>query len=203
MPFTVLHVCMGNICRSPMAERLLALAAADPPVGAGGRPELYLQPRRRHRRLARRRADEPAGRPAGHAARRLTRPASPPASCIAEHDRGADLVLLRDRRAGQRGTVAGAPRRRRRGPSCWGSSAGCCRGVDLAALPPAARPRTRLRPRAWRWSPRSTHCAGCRPAPPLAPDDDLDDPCGRARPVLRRTADEIERPSPAGGRPPP
>ncbi|HTF08869.1 MAG TPA: phosphotyrosine protein phosphatase, partial [Asanoa sp.] len=25
-PFTVLHVCMGNICRSPMAERLLALA---------------------------------------------------------------------------------------------------------------------------------------------------------------------------------
>jgi protein-tyrosine phosphatase len=27
MPFTVLHVCMGNICRSPMAERLLMLAA--------------------------------------------------------------------------------------------------------------------------------------------------------------------------------
>jgi protein-tyrosine phosphatase len=25
-PFTVLHVCMGNICRSPMAERLLHLA---------------------------------------------------------------------------------------------------------------------------------------------------------------------------------
>ncbi|GAB3152574.1 protein-tyrosine-phosphatase [Micromonospora sonneratiae] len=25
-PFTVLHVCMGNICRSPMAERLLTLA---------------------------------------------------------------------------------------------------------------------------------------------------------------------------------
>ncbi|ADD41017.1 low molecular weight phosphotyrosine protein phosphatase [Stackebrandtia nassauensis] len=24
-PFTVLHVCMGNICRSPMAERLLTL----------------------------------------------------------------------------------------------------------------------------------------------------------------------------------
>ncbi len=27
MAFTVLHVCMGNICRSPMAERLLVLAA--------------------------------------------------------------------------------------------------------------------------------------------------------------------------------
>src|SRR5690242_19917660 len=28
-PFTVLHVCMGNICRSPMAERLLARAVRD------------------------------------------------------------------------------------------------------------------------------------------------------------------------------
>jgi protein-tyrosine phosphatase len=28
-PFTVLHVCMGNICRSPMAERLLARAVAE------------------------------------------------------------------------------------------------------------------------------------------------------------------------------
>jgi protein-tyrosine phosphatase len=28
-PFTVLHVCMGNICRSPMAERLLSRAVRD------------------------------------------------------------------------------------------------------------------------------------------------------------------------------
>jgi protein-tyrosine phosphatase len=28
-PFTVLHVCMGNICRSPMAERLLTLAVRE------------------------------------------------------------------------------------------------------------------------------------------------------------------------------
>jgi protein-tyrosine phosphatase len=28
-PFAVLHVCMGNICRSPMAERLLARAVRD------------------------------------------------------------------------------------------------------------------------------------------------------------------------------
>ena len=36
-PFTVLHVCMGNICRSPMAERLLALAVrrAAGPASAG------------------------------------------------------------------------------------------------------------------------------------------------------------------------
>src|SRR3954470_24925449 len=37
--FTVLHVCMGNICRSPMAERLLARAVRDRAVArasAGG-----------------------------------------------------------------------------------------------------------------------------------------------------------------------
>ncbi|ASW56458.1 phosphotyrosine protein phosphatase [Plantactinospora sp. KBS50] len=28
-PFTVLHVCMGNICRSPMAERLLSQAVRE------------------------------------------------------------------------------------------------------------------------------------------------------------------------------
>jgi protein-tyrosine phosphatase len=28
-PFTVLHVCVGNICRSPMAERLLVLALRE------------------------------------------------------------------------------------------------------------------------------------------------------------------------------
>ena len=39
-PFTILHVCVGNICRSPMAERLLALALRR---RAGDRvEELYL-----------------------------------------------------------------------------------------------------------------------------------------------------------------
>ena len=33
-PFTVLHVCMGNICRSPMAERLLARAVRDRRAGS-------------------------------------------------------------------------------------------------------------------------------------------------------------------------
>lgn len=32
-PFTVLHVCMGNICRSPMAERLLTRAVHDRAAG--------------------------------------------------------------------------------------------------------------------------------------------------------------------------
>jgi protein-tyrosine phosphatase len=34
-PFTVLHVCMGNICRSPMAERLLDRAVRDR-IGSAG-----------------------------------------------------------------------------------------------------------------------------------------------------------------------
>ncbi|MFD0787333.1 phosphotyrosine protein phosphatase, partial [Micromonospora azadirachtae] len=34
-PFSVLHVCMGNICRSPMAERLLVLAVRDRLVRRG------------------------------------------------------------------------------------------------------------------------------------------------------------------------
>lgn len=39
-PFTILHVCIGNICRSPMAERLLHLALRDQ---VGDRvDELYL-----------------------------------------------------------------------------------------------------------------------------------------------------------------
>jgi protein-tyrosine phosphatase len=35
-PFTVLHVCMGNICRSPMAERLLDRAVRDRLGGSSG-----------------------------------------------------------------------------------------------------------------------------------------------------------------------
>jgi protein-tyrosine phosphatase len=40
VPFTILHVCVGNICRSPMAERLLALALRNR-IGSGVE-DLYL-----------------------------------------------------------------------------------------------------------------------------------------------------------------
>ena len=34
-PFTVLMVCMGNICRSPIAERLLVARLGQAASGAG------------------------------------------------------------------------------------------------------------------------------------------------------------------------
>jgi len=89
-PFAVLHVCMGNICRSPMAERLLAQAVRErvgdladslllsSSAGTGGwhageemNPPAAREVRRR------------GGLDAGFAARRL----------LAEHIDTADLVL--------------------------------------------------------------------------------------------------------------
>ena len=89
-PFTVLHVCMGNICRSPMAERLLRGRAAEivgdrvddllhsHSVGTGGwHVGEPMQPpaARQLRRLG---MD-----PEGHAARRLA----------LEHIEASDLIL--------------------------------------------------------------------------------------------------------------
>jgi protein-tyrosine phosphatase len=89
-PFAVLHVCMGNICRSPMAERLLLQAVREQvgdlgeelllssSAGTGGwhageqmNPPAAREVRRR------------GGQDAGFAARRL----------LAEHIDTADLVL--------------------------------------------------------------------------------------------------------------
>jgi protein-tyrosine phosphatase len=81
-PFTVLHVCMGNICRSPMAERLLTLAAGDAvyshSAGTGGWHEgEEMNP------PAARQVKSRGGQPDGFAARKLK----------AEHIDSADLVL--------------------------------------------------------------------------------------------------------------
>ena len=85
-PFTILHVCMGNICRSPMAERLLVDVAGRPAAelvhvhsaGTGGwhageamNPPAAREVRRR------------GGDPAGFAARKLR----------GEHLDSSDLVL--------------------------------------------------------------------------------------------------------------
>jgi len=94
-PFTVLHVCMGNICRSPMAERLLALAVRERLArsGAGVDPETLLHSHsagtggwhagEQMNPPAARQVHARGGRTEGFAARKL----------LSEHIDGADLVL--------------------------------------------------------------------------------------------------------------
>ncbi|QSB17126.1 phosphotyrosine protein phosphatase [Natronosporangium hydrolyticum] len=186
-PFTVLHVCMGNICRSPMAERLLpvaiseaagvTLAEADALVhshsaGTGGwhageemHPSAARQVRGR------------GGEPTGFTARRLR----------SEHLDAADLVL-----------VATADQQ-----------------LYVTALRPDAAGRTFVLGEFGRLLRLVTE-AGL-PAPELTPDgvfargvglvaaverlrgdaaslpgDDLDDPWGRGEKTFTRVAEEIE-----------
>jgi protein-tyrosine phosphatase len=81
-PFTVLHVCMGNICRSPMAERLFAARMGDlvysHSAGVGPWHAGEDMDRNSARELRRRDAD-----PSGFRARHLR----------AEHVESSDLVL--------------------------------------------------------------------------------------------------------------
>jgi len=99
-PFTILHVCMGNICRSPMAERLLTKAVRDrldwatrerPIAGLVEQALLYSHSAGTGGWHAGEEMNPPAARqvssrggdPDGFAARRL----------LPEHIDGADLVL--------------------------------------------------------------------------------------------------------------
>ncbi|GIF75707.1 arsenate reductase/protein-tyrosine-phosphatase family protein [Asanoa siamensis] len=191
-PFTVLHVCMGNICRSPMAERLLALAVtqrlsrvpagtaapdADALVfshsaGTGGwhdgeemNPPAARQVRAR------------GGDPTGFGARKL----------LSEHIDAADLVLTAT--ADQQDYVVAlradaAPRTFVLGEF----------GRLLPAVDPAALPDGEV-------TPDAVYARGValveavdaarRGAAPL-PADDLDDPWGRGDQTFSRVADEIE-----------
>lgn len=99
-PFTVLMVCMGNICRSPMAERLLRLrlserlgADADDLVvvhgaGTGGWHEGEAMHGQSAREVLAR-----GGDPAGFQARTLTAAMLADPGDLADEVPGADLVL--------------------------------------------------------------------------------------------------------------
>jgi low molecular weight protein-tyrosine phosphatase len=183
-PFSVLHVCMGNICRSPMAERLLHHAARErigdkvdellltQSAGTGGWHAGDPMNPPAARELRRRGADGAAFR-----ARRL----------LAEHVDAADLVLtataeqvdfVRELRpdAAARTFVIGEFGR-------------LLRQVDAAALPPAAP------------DPDVTYARGvalveaadrARAGRPPRPEDELDDPWGHGDRVFTRVADEIQ-----------
>ncbi|GIF64241.1 hypothetical protein Ais01nite_22760 [Asanoa ishikariensis] len=191
-PFTVLHICMGNICRSPMAERLLALAVqqrlsrvpagtattgADALVlshsaGTGGwhdgeemNPPAARQVRAR------------GGDPAGFAARKL----------LSEHIDAADLVLTAT--ADQQEYVVALRADAEERTFVLGEF-----GRLLAVVDPAALPDGGL-------NPDGVYARGvalvqavnaARRGAAALPADDLDDPWGRGDQTFSRVADEIE-----------
>ncbi|MGK5678950.1 phosphotyrosine protein phosphatase [Actinoplanes sp. URMC 104] len=183
-PFTVLHVCMGNICRSPMAERLLARAVRDRvgehgdqlvrsvSAGTGGWHEgEEMNPPAARQVLAR------GGSDAGFEARKLRGDFIDEADLIltATADQYDYVVALRPD-AAERTFVTGE----------FGRLLGA---VDAGALPPA-EPK-----------PDAVHARGAaivaavnrlRGADGPLPGDDLDDPWGRGDQTFQRIGDEIE-----------
>ncbi|SCE93140.1 arsenate reductase/protein-tyrosine-phosphatase family protein [Micromonospora chokoriensis] len=189
-PFTVLHVCMGNICRSPMAERLLALAvrerltrrAEDPAqaeemvhshsAGTGGwhAGEEMNPP-------AARQVTGRGGDVEGFAARKLR----------SDHIDAADLVLTATADQ-QEYVVALRPDAAAR-TFVLGEFGRLLAAVDTTALPSAEA------------TPEAVYARGvalvaaahdARLGASALPTDDLDDPWGRGDQCFSRVADEIE-----------
>ncbi|NYH43088.1 protein-tyrosine phosphatase [Micromonospora jinlongensis] len=189
-PFTVLHVCMGNICRSPMAERLLALAvrerltrrAEDPAraeelvhshsAGTGGwhAGEEMNPP-------AARQVTGRGGDVEGFAARKLR----------SDHIDAADLVLTATADQ-QEYVVALRPDAAAR-TFVLGEFGRLLAAVDATALPPGDA------------TPEAVYARGvalvaaahdARLGASALPTDDLDDPWGRGDQCFSRVADEIE-----------
>ncbi|MFF3855312.1 phosphotyrosine protein phosphatase [Micromonospora sp. NPDC002575] len=189
-PFTVLHVCMGNICRSPMAERLLALAVrerlARRGVDPGGADALLhshsagtggwhageeMNPPAARQVTAR------GGDVAGFAARKLRSDLIDAADLVltATADQQEYVVALRPDAAsrtfvlGEFGRLLAAVDAAGLPPADTTGDAVYARGVALVAAVHAAR----------------------EGAAPLHTDD-LDDPWGRGDQCFSRVADEIE-----------
>ncbi len=183
-PFTVLHVCMGNICRSPMAERLLRLAVRDRvgdkadelvhshSAGTGGWHAGEPMNPPAARELRRRGGDD-----AGFAARRL----------LGEYVDGSDLVLTAT--AEQVDFVTGLRPDAKSRTFVFGEVGRHLSTVDSAALPPVLA------------EPDAVYARGvalvealdaARAGTPPEPADELDDPWGRGDSVFIRVAGEIE-----------
>ncbi|WP_433529685.1 phosphotyrosine protein phosphatase [Micromonospora sp. CA-263727] len=189
-PFTVLHVCMGNICRSPMAERLLRLAVAE---------------RLARRDLDRGRAEEllhshSAGTGGWHAGEEMNPPAARQVTTRggsvagfaarklrSDHIDAADLVLTATADQ-QEYVVALRPDAGSR-TFVLGEFSRLLAALDQAALPPAEA------------TPEAFHARGvalveaahaARQGSTPLPTDDLDDPWGRGDQCFSRVADEIE-----------
>ncbi|WP_422736663.1 phosphotyrosine protein phosphatase [Micromonospora sp. WMMD729] len=189
-PFTVLHVCMGNICRSPMAERLLALAVrerltrrAQDTAGAEGL--LYSHSAGTGGWHAGEEMNPPAARQVvdrggdvdGFAARKLR----------SDHIDAADLVLTATADQ-QEYVVALRPDAAAR-TFVLGEFGRLLGAVDVSALPAAeATPEAVYARGVALVAAAHDHRLGASPLP----TDDLDDPWGRGDQCFTRVADEIE-----------
>ncbi|WBB79462.1 phosphotyrosine protein phosphatase [Micromonospora sp. WMMD882] len=189
-PFTVLHVCMGNICRSPMAERLLTLAVRERLARAGADPAT---------------ADEllhsnSAGTGGWHAGDEMNPPAARQITARggdvvgfaarklrSEHIDAADLVLTAT--ADQHEYVL-ALRPDAAGRTFVLGEFGRLLGVvEAAALPSAGVSPTELYARGVALVAAAD---AAREGAHALPGDDLDDPWGRGDQCFSRVADEIE-----------
>ncbi|MEU5724061.1 phosphotyrosine protein phosphatase [Micromonospora sp. NPDC047738] len=189
-PFTVLHVCMGNICRSPMAERLLVLAVRERLGRLGADPERSDELLHSHSAgtggwhageemnpPAARQVISRGGDVAGFAARKLRSDLIDAADLVltATADQQEYVVALRPD-AAARTFVLGE----------FGRLLG---GVDASVLPPAAATPDAVYARGVALVAAAE--AARQGAAPL-PGDDLDDPWGRGDQCFSRVADEIE-----------
>ncbi|MCW2501872.1 MAG: phosphotyrosine protein phosphatase [Actinomycetia bacterium] len=183
-PFSVLHVCMGNICRSPMAERLLAARLRDAlgPVAdelvrshGAGTGDWHIgdgmNPPAARQVLAR------GGSTEGFAARWLEPP------LIAE----SDLILTATAEQWEH-VVTLAPEAAPR-TFVLGEFARLLAAVDTADLP-GYRPEVAAVADRGRALVAAAHAA--RGGEPPVPEDDLEDPWGRGEAFFSRTADQVE-----------
>ncbi|MFI7605756.1 phosphotyrosine protein phosphatase [Micromonospora sp. NPDC049366] len=189
-PFTVLHVCMGNICRSPMAERLLALAVRD--------------------RLARRGVDpagvdelvhsHSAGTGGWHAGEEMNPPAARQVvtrggdvegfaarKLRSDHIDAADLILTAT--ADQHEYVLALRPDAAGRTFVLGEFGRLLGAVDAAGLPPGEATPEAVYARGVALV-AAAH--GSRRGAGALSTDDLDDPWGRGDQCFSRVADEIE-----------
>ncbi|WP_434741488.1 phosphotyrosine protein phosphatase [Micromonospora sp. SH-82] len=189
-PFTVLHVCMGNICRSPMAERMLARAVQERLVTADVDPV---------------RADElvhshSAGTGGWHAGEEMNPPAARQVvarggsvdgfaarKLRSDQIDAADLVLTATSDQ-QEYVVALRPDAASR-TFVLGEFGRLLGALDAAALPPTGVTPDAVYARGTALV-EAVHAA--RDGASALRTDDLDDPWGRGDQCFDRVADEIE-----------
>jgi protein-tyrosine phosphatase len=181
-PFTVLHVCMGNICRSPMAERLLTLAVRE----AGGSDDLV--------------HSHSAGTGGWHVGEEMNPPAARQVKqrggdtsdfgarkLRSEHIDSADLILTAtadqlDYVLALRPDAAGRT-------FVLGEFGRLLARVDLDSLPASDGSAKAVLSRG---EALVTAIDGVRDGAHARPGDDLDDPWGRGEQTFNRIANEID-----------